>query len=209
MRIIIGNRGSGKTTELVKYACENKIPILVYDWHAKEYVNYVAREMGNTVSVMSIGEFKSIPLSKRPSKVAIDEISLFMKSVLGTDVDCISVDCSEQTSVIFLRESKVVTASQQELPRKESKITAFFLYPDNGYDSDIEKAKKYLKFGQSYKVLDADVGQSNTKVVLEVDGQKVSFNSVHFKFFRDENEVDITRMPEFNPYIKRKNGESK
>lgn len=209
MRIILGNRGSGKTTELVRYASENKIQLLVPYWHTKEYVNRVAEEMGATVSVMSAEDYKSIPISKRPKSVVIDEIGIFLKSVLGTDVDCISVDGSEQTSVIFLGESKAVAATQQELPRKESKITAFFLYPDNGYDSDIEKAKKYLKFEQSYKVLDADVGQSSTKVVLEVDGQKVSFNSVHFKFFRDENEVDITRMPEFNPYIKRKNGEIK
>lgn len=102
MRIITGNRGSGKTTELVRYASENKITILVHNWHVKEYVNYVAREMGNTVSVMSIGEFKSIHPSKRPSKVAIDEISLFMKCLLGTDVDCITYDLTRPTEVEWL-----------------------------------------------------------------------------------------------------------
>lgn len=102
MRIIIGNRGSGKTTKLVKYAAENGVTILVHDWHMKEYVNHVAREMGTAVLVMSIGEFKSMPPSKRPSKVAIDEISLFMKSLLGADVDCITYDMTQKTELEWL-----------------------------------------------------------------------------------------------------------
>lgn len=102
MRIILGNRGSGKTTELVRYASDRKIPILVHDWHMKEYVNHVAGEVGTNVSVMSISEFKSMPPSKRPSKVAIDEISLFMKSILGADVDCITYDLTQKTEVEWL-----------------------------------------------------------------------------------------------------------
>jgi len=59
-----------------------------------------------------------------------------------------------------------------------------FAYPDNGYDHDIETAKKHLVVGKTYTIDHTDVYDWHTDVwLIEVPG--VRFNSVHFQ---DEEE---------------------
>lgn len=79
-------------------------------------------------------------------------------------------------------------------------VTAKFEYPNNGYGSDIQRAKEYgLVVGSEYPVKDVCMGQSHTSVYLE--GIKVPFNSVHFEFFEDGKPLNIYRDNRFNPYI--------
>lgn len=80
-------------------------------------------------------------------------------------------------------------------------IYAKLTHPENGYDSDRARVSVLDTLG-TYKLRDASVGQSHTNIYLE--GFKNSFNSVQFDFYDEYgNEVNIFRMPEFNPYIRR------
>lgn len=79
-------------------------------------------------------------------------------------------------------------------------LYAKFMYPDNGYDCDVEYAKKVgLKIGERYEVEDLSMGQSNTSVYLK--DIKGCFNSVQFDFEEDDKPVDIYRSPKYNGYL--------
>ena len=79
-------------------------------------------------------------------------------------------------------------------------VTAKFVYPENGHDSDIKKVKESgMVIGSEYSVSSISMGQLYTSVYLE--GFSGSFNSVHFEFFEDGHPLNIYRDPRFNPYI--------
>lgn len=69
-------------------------------------------------------------------------------------------------------------------------IIAKFMRPDAAmYKTDIERAKKLLVVGQEYVVESAYVDSWHTDVYLK--GFKPPFNSCHFDFFKDGEEIDI------------------
>ena len=69
-------------------------------------------------------------------------------------------------------------------------IIAKFVRPDAAmYQADIERANKLLVVGQEYVVESAYVQSFCTDVYLE--GFKPPFNSCHFDFFKDGEEIDI------------------
>lgn len=75
---------------------------------------------------------------------------------------------------------------------------AKLVYPNNGYDCDIEKAKK-LDAQQLYKVDYISIGQSHSSFSIEDIGG--CFNTVQFEFFNDKLEkIDIFKT-EYNTYI--------
>lgn len=79
-------------------------------------------------------------------------------------------------------------------------LYAKFMYPNNGYDGDVEYAKKMgLKFGEKYEVEDLSMGGSHTSIFLK--DIKGSFNSVQFDFEEDGKQIDIYRSPKYNPYL--------
>ena len=57
-----------------------------------------------------------------------------------------------------------------------------------------------LTEGVFYDVDYISMGQSSTSVFLV--GSAVSYNSLCFKFYEDDKEIDIFQDPRFNPYIK-------
>ena len=79
-------------------------------------------------------------------------------------------------------------------------LYAKFMYPDNGYNSDIKSAKEAgLKIGANYEVADIIMGQSHTSIYLQnING---SFNAVQFDFEEDGQPVDIYRTTKYNPYL--------
>lgn len=79
-------------------------------------------------------------------------------------------------------------------------LYAKFMYPDYGYDCDVEFAKKMgLEVGEKYKVEDLSMGGSHTSIFLKnING---AFNSVQFEFFEDDKPVDIYRNPKYNGYL--------
>lgn len=56
-----------------------------------------------------------------------------------------------------------------------------------------------LTFGEKYAVEDIEMGGFYTGVFLE--GMDFPYNSVIFKFFEGEEELDIYEDPRFNPYL--------
>lgn len=83
-----------------------------------------------------------------------------------------------------------------------TRVYAKFVHPDYGYDRDQERAKELLKINEVYEVDNISMGQSSTSIYLkEVPGP---FNSVHFDFYdKDDMQIDIYSMPEFNPYLRK------
>lgn len=78
-------------------------------------------------------------------------------------------------------------------------LYAKFMYPDNGWDVDVEYAKKIgLKVGEKYEVDYISMGQSNTSVYLK--DIKGVFNSVQFDFEEDGKPINIYDSPKYNPY---------
>lgn len=76
-------------------------------------------------------------------------------------------------------------------------LYAKFMYPDNGYDCDIEQAKiANLKVGERYEVEMVDMGRFHTSIYLKnIDGD---FNSVQFEFEEyDGTAVDIFSDPQY------------
>lgn len=60
-------------------------------------------------------------------------------------------------------------------------LYAIFMYPEYGYNSNIEDAKRVgLKVGEKYEVEDLSMGQSSTSVYLK--GIKGYFNSVQLSY---------------------------
>ncbi len=76
-----------------------------------------------------------------------------------------------------------------------NKLYAQFLHPDRGYDGEVEAAAK-LTIGKLYEVSSVSMGQSHTSIQLE--GEKGSFTSVAFEFFKPH---DIYDDPEYNHYL--------
>lgn len=66
---------------------------------------------------------------------------------------------------------------------------------DCGYDHDKEKVKKY-NLGSVFEVKDVSVGQSSSTVKLV--GEDGYFNSVHFRYFDTNGEVNIYER--YSPY---------
>lgn len=78
-------------------------------------------------------------------------------------------------------------------------LYAIFMYPENGYNCDIENVKKVgLKVGEKYEVEDLSMGQSNTSVFLK--GIEGCFNSVQFEFEEDGKPINIYKSIKYNPY---------
>jgi hypothetical protein len=78
-------------------------------------------------------------------------------------------------------------------------LYAKFMYPNNGWDVDVEYAKKVgLMVGEKYEVDYISMGQSNTSVYLK--DIKGVFNSVQFDFEEDGEPIDICDSPKYNPY---------
>lgn len=79
-------------------------------------------------------------------------------------------------------------------------LYAKFAYPENGWDIDVELAKKAeLKVGEKYKVKWVNMGQSHTYIGLE--GYSFLFNSVQFEFEENGVEINIYKDPRYNPYL--------
>ena len=78
-------------------------------------------------------------------------------------------------------------------------LYAKFMYPDYGYDCDVEFAKKMgLEVGEKYEVEDLSMGGSHTSIFLK--GIKGGFNSVQFEFEEDGKPINIFNSPKYNPY---------
>lgn len=68
-----------------------------------------------------------------------------------------------------------------------------FTNPKAGYDSDIEKTKKYLKLGEVYTIEKTEVDSWFTHVWLK-EIPEVYFNSVHFIDYTPKEEIENVKV---------------
>ena len=69
-------------------------------------------------------------------------------------------------------------------------------------DPDCSWIEHDLEVGKIYEVEDIQMGQSYTDIFLK--GKDKSYNSVLFKFYENDKEIDIYRDKRFNPYIRKR-----
>ncbi|MBO7710607.1 MAG: hypothetical protein J6S83_09070 [Lachnospiraceae bacterium] len=81
MERIIGERGSGKTTKLLKLAQENGYVIVVPTITMADYVSDMAKKLGYNVKVISAYEFFWHRPWHRDDHYVIDELDLFLQAI--------------------------------------------------------------------------------------------------------------------------------
>ena len=78
---IIGARGSGKTTRLLKLAEENGYIVVEPNIHMADYVRRMATEMGLNVTVISSHNLWNLPRGIAREKYLVDELEMFLASI--------------------------------------------------------------------------------------------------------------------------------
>ena len=85
MFIRLGERASGKTTELIRDAHFTGLPIVVFNQQRKEQVLKMAKEMRMDVTVHTVGNLKEMGASK-PDRVMVDDLEDVLVGALGAVV---------------------------------------------------------------------------------------------------------------------------
>ncbi|EGT3659691.1 hypothetical protein C4071_00720 [Clostridioides difficile] len=103
MKLINGNRSSGKTTALIKYAYENNALILCHSIANKNYIINLAKTMNldiinprtfkeymfNGSKIYDTKAINGISLKIDPHiKIVVDDIDCCLTSILGQHIDC-------------------------------------------------------------------------------------------------------------------------
>ncbi|HBF6293743.1 TPA: hypothetical protein KOS84_000837 [Clostridioides difficile] len=105
MKLINGNRSSGKTTTLIKYAYENNALILCHSIANKNYIISLAKTMNldiinprtfkeymfNRSKTYDIKTINDISIKIDPHiKIVVDDIDCCLTSILGKQIDCVT-----------------------------------------------------------------------------------------------------------------------
>lgn len=89
MKILQGERGSGKTTELIKQSYLQGIPIVVFSITQEEFVLHKAKQMGlnipNPISITKLINRDGRGLSM-PPEVLVDELDHVLESCIKAKV---------------------------------------------------------------------------------------------------------------------------
>lgn len=79
-------------------------------------------------------------------------------------------------------------------------LIAKFTEPEAGSNYDSLKANSLLTLGYEYQVIDLYMGLTHTEIYLA--GFVEPFNSVHFDFYENGQEIDIFRDRRYNPWLR-------
>ena len=97
MKIINMGRGQGKTTKLIQYSSENKIPILCLNYQQCKMIEEKAKEMNLVIPPpISVGFLKLGLLAGKGidyERVVIDELELVLSAIIESDVDLVTTSC--------------------------------------------------------------------------------------------------------------------
>lgn len=88
----IGNRGSGRTTNLIKEAIKRNVIIVCQSKSSINYIEFLAKKIGinNLPKPITFFEFEKLPKEERErSLYLIDDIEYFLQSfnILGGSID--------------------------------------------------------------------------------------------------------------------------
>ena len=91
--IIIGGRGSGRTTELIKLSAENNIYIVCLNRSRALNIAAMAREMGLTIPFpITVAE---LPIKRNSSwinEVYVDDADQVLESMIGVHISNITIE---------------------------------------------------------------------------------------------------------------------
>lgn len=92
MEILSMERGSGKTTKLIKISNKTKAPIICRTRKMAKLIKERAKEMGLEIpNPMTIDMYKNEKY--RYEKVLIDDIDLVLKMYLNSEIVCATTSC--------------------------------------------------------------------------------------------------------------------
>lgn len=87
--LYVGERKSGKTTELIKRAIERKLPILAHTKKMKVYLMWFSEQLDlGDVEVITVEDLQG---RRNYEKVLIDEPQLMLQRLLKVNVDAMAV----------------------------------------------------------------------------------------------------------------------
>lgn len=86
MRYILKGRGLGKTTDLVYLSSQTGIPIVCSH---PDHVLYEAKKNNLTIPE-PIGYIRFSMMRQKPRKIYIDELAMFLNSILGCTVEAVT-----------------------------------------------------------------------------------------------------------------------
>ena len=91
--IIIGGRGAGKTTELIRMSAENNIYIVCLDRQRALHIASAAREMGLTIPFpITVAE---LPIKRNHSwinEVYVDDADQLLERMIGVHISNITIE---------------------------------------------------------------------------------------------------------------------
>lgn len=83
MIMIVGSRGSGRTTELIRYSNESKVPILVGSKHEQRFIKHQASKMGVDIPEPVSIDVRLEMITGRSRTMAIDNVETILRQVTG------------------------------------------------------------------------------------------------------------------------------
>lgn len=84
MIMIVGSRGSGRTTELIRYSSESDIPILVGSKRERSIIEHKALKMGMDIpEPISIDVRLEMLTGRNNRAIAIDNVEAILRQVIG------------------------------------------------------------------------------------------------------------------------------
>lgn len=96
MRYILKGRGLGKTTDLIYLSAQTGVPIVCMQ---TDLILYQANRLNITIP-KPISHRRFMTMNPKPDKVFVDDLNVFLRSILGCTVDTVT-DTPEQITGAF------------------------------------------------------------------------------------------------------------
>jgi len=100
MKVITGNRRSGRTTELIKEADDTGAIIVCANQLLCTHVSHLAADMGYSVRVMTFETLARGGAQGQGSPVLIDNLEFCIRSAFGVELDAVSCLADEVRTII-------------------------------------------------------------------------------------------------------------
>ena len=124
-KVIIGDRLTGRTTELVRDSARLNAPILCIKksdiWKIKDIADQLQLEIPDPIIYV---DKQSLRGRELPNGVIIDDIDQFLRSVIGINVDIkeISLNLNVLTDIKLLTKNKLQVNNVDEMQKNEKDI---------------------------------------------------------------------------------------
>ena len=109
MKIVMGGRRSGKTSELIRASAETGAPIVCFNYDARKCVEAAAKSMGVKIpQPVHLAERMRQDGRNRHGRIIVDEAQLVLAKLLDGRIEAISVNIDGETVLIMpARETRI------------------------------------------------------------------------------------------------------